>query len=148
MAKRIISLFLSHKWWISIGFFTSFIFCFINIFLGAGQSGGKNFSFVFISTLPLFFVSGVTAEIFNKSSKIISTVSKALLISFWEFLIYLFVFTIGFLVIIQRAWENGMFQYNWIFLFLPAVYFMMLSFIPMNLLSGFLVFGLRKARNK
>jgi hypothetical protein len=143
------TLFNKKHWWVFIGFFTALLFSVISYIVWIiPQMGDIRVGCMIILSLPLFFITGIIAEIFNNSSTIISTGWKALLISLWEYILYFFTYWIGFEFIILKAWENPMFKYNGFFLFILPPLFLVISFIPMNLVGGFLMYGIRKHRRR
>lgn len=138
-----------NKWTIIIGTITSIIFIVITYFFWKqAQSQAADLRDLIVQSFPLFFISGCLAELLNKSQKITKLGMKSISMAIFEFILYLAVFWIGFLVVAQKAWEKPLFEFNaGFFIFYPLV-FLIVSFIPMNLAGGFLVFGLRKITKK
>ena len=128
-----------------IGFFGTILFSFVNNLIWSNESLGGWFAFIGFS-FPIIFSIAILSEFFNKSNGIISAGKKALLLSLWEFILNLLIFWVGYKIIIQKEWENEMFKFNWGFFVMYPLMFLILSFIPMTLAGGFLVYGIRKIR--
>ena len=145
MTQRIVLMLNRNKWWIFIGAITSIIFSVITYFFWEkSQQQGMWVGSLILQSLLLFLVSGIVAELMSKSEKAIRVGVSAIFTAIYEFIIYLLIFWIGFLIVVQRTWEDVMFAYNAGFTVFYPLLFMIVAFIPMNLVGGFLVFGIRK----
>ena len=142
--KTIMDFIKENKWWIIIGFFGTILFCFVNNLIWSNESFGGWFVLIGFS-FPIVFSIAILSEFFNKSDGVKSVGQKALLLSFWEFFLYLFLFWICFILIIRGEWRNFGYGTGGFAVMYPLM-FLVFSFIPMNLVGGFFIYEIRKIR--
>jgi len=80
---------------------------------------------IFISSLPILFVSGFFAELLNKSEKITKSGLRLITLAVFELIVYAIV------------WSNDIFHYDPQWTIYVLMVFLFLLFIPMNLAGGF-----------
>ena len=127
------------KWALIIGFLTviilstfHFLFNFYSLF-----------TYLYLS-YPLVFITSCIIELLSKSNNAIDGVLKGISTGFYEFLIYLLIYWVGYEIIVKQAWEDLLFVHNWMLLFIPAIVMAILSFIPVNIAGSLIIYKIRR----
>ena len=107
-----------------------------------------NFIILLYLSYPLFFITTCITELLSKSNNAFDSVVKGFATGCYEFLLYLLIYWVGYAVIVKQAWENPMFEYNWILLIIPPILFAILSIVPTNIAGRLIIYMLRKRSKK
>ena len=132
----LIRLLKKYKWWLTIGTLISIIFIASHFW--------QDFLLSFYLSFPLFFIVGCIAVLISKSDNVGQIFAGGVFTGIYGGFLYLLIYWVGYEIIVKKAWESPMFAYNWGLAILPPISCTIVSFIPMSIAGGLLVFVIRK----
>ena len=132
----LIKLLKEYKWWPIIG--TPILIILISSHLWL------DYLLSFYLTFPLFFIVGCIAVLLSKSDNVGQIIGFGFFTGIYAGFLYLLIYWVGYEIIVEKAWESPMFAFNWGIAILPPIAYTIVSFIPMTIAGGLLVFGIRK----
>ncbi len=125
-----------YKWWLIIGTLISIIFIASHFW--------QDFLLSFYLSFPLFFIVGCIAVLISRSDNVGQIFVGGFFTGIYAGFLYVLIYWVGYEIIVKEAWKETMFAFNWGLAIFPPMLYSIISFIPMCIAGGLLVFAIKK----